>query len=359
STVAEIIFSLKRNIKNMIYEKNQCYYCRNVGHKYTNCLSKRQIDQDNELILFTKMWMLYKKLLPSKKTNENRDRLVMKIKKILSNEWPDHEIEVHLFGSSVNLLGTSTSDVDLCITTPSRELENISVLFVKLQKYNMKITECVTNAKVPIVKFLDPTLYVTVYFYANFYYCLTYDKALLNTMLIKSYVNLDPRARSLVMTIKHWAQIRKLNNAACGTLLSYTWTCMVLNFLQMRNPPILPVLKVNRKNEDIELLKVGYKNNELIEELFNIERNLGNGVSYDGFKKIRKEFRRAVRILYKADLKVCCQALTPQAEKYEYNDDRSNIITNIITTPLDEIYECENDDDGSLVITSEALSKAK
>ena len=32
----------------------------------------------------------------------------------------------------------------------------------------------------------------------------------------------------------------------------------------MCNPPILPVLKVNRKNEDIELLKVGYKNNELI-----------------------------------------------------------------------------------------------
>ncbi|CAG8539386.1 5861_t:CDS:2, partial [Dentiscutata erythropus] len=43
--------------------------------------------------------------------------------------------------------------------------------------------------------------------------------------------------------------------------------------------------------------------------------------------------------------------LTPQAEiyeKYEYNDDRSNIITNIITTPLDKIYESENDDDGSL-----------
>ena len=32
----------------------------------------------------------------------------------------------------------------------------------------------------------------------------------------------------------------------------------------MRNPPILLVLKINRKNEDIELLKVGYKNNESI-----------------------------------------------------------------------------------------------
>ncbi|CAG8813717.1 17967_t:CDS:2, partial [Dentiscutata erythropus] len=42
--------------------------------------------QDNELILSAKMWMLYKKLLSSKKTNENRDRLVMKIEKISSNK---------------------------------------------------------------------------------------------------------------------------------------------------------------------------------------------------------------------------------------------------------------------------------
>ncbi|CAG8556837.1 25738_t:CDS:2, partial [Gigaspora margarita] len=213
------------------------------------------------------MWMLYKK------NNENRDRLVMKIEEILSNEWPGHEINVHLFGSSVNLLGTSTSDVDLCVTTPNRKLENIFALSVKLQK-------CAQN--------------------------------------------------------------------------------------------------VNRKNKDIDLLKVGYKNNEsigrclnkseknwmhwklCIEEPFNIGRNFGNGVSYDSFKKIKKEFSRAARILYKADLKVCCQALIPLAEiyyKHEYNDDRTNIITNIITTPLDEIYEYEYNDDGSLVITLEALRK--
>ncbi|CAG8575017.1 24727_t:CDS:1, partial [Racocetra persica] len=90
-------------------------------------------------------------------------------------------------------------------------------------------------------------------------------------------------------------------------------------------------------------------------EPFNIERNLGNGVNNDSFKKIRKEFRRAARILYKADLKVCCQTFTPLDEIYdecEYND----IIT---TPPLDEIYECDYNDDGSLVITLEVLSKAK
>ncbi|CAG8815857.1 39911_t:CDS:2, partial [Gigaspora margarita] len=38
------------------------------------------------------------------------------------------------------------------------------------------------------------------------------------------------------------------------------------------------------------------------------------------------------------------------------NDDGSNKITNIITTLLDEIYECEYNDDRSLVITLEALT---
>ncbi|CAG8842621.1 32396_t:CDS:2, partial [Gigaspora margarita] len=161
--------------------------------------------QDYEPILSVKTWMLYKKLLPTKENKENRERLVKKIKRILSNKWPDHKINVHLFGSSVNLLGTSTSDIDLCVITPSKELENISALSVKLQKYNMEITECVTNAKVPIVKFWDPIL-------------------LQNPIII----------------------------------------CLVLNFLQMRYPPILPVLKVDRKNEDIDLLKVGHKNNESI-----------------------------------------------------------------------------------------------
>ncbi|CAG8760589.1 21504_t:CDS:1, partial [Gigaspora margarita] len=57
----------------------------------------------------------------------------------------------------------------------------------------------------------------------------------------------------------------------CGTLSSYTWTCMVLNFLQMRYPPILPVLKINEK----ELLEVEHKNNETSGLLFKNYESIG------------------------------------------------------------------------------------
>ncbi|RKO90385.1 hypothetical protein BDK51DRAFT_11699, partial [Blyttiomyces helicus] len=67
--------------------------------------------------------------------------------------------------------------------------------------------------------------------------------ALRNTRLIRTYVEIDPRVRPLMMTIKHWTKRRILNDAAKGgTLSSYCWVMMILNFLQMRSPPILPCL---------------------------------------------------------------------------------------------------------------------
>lgn len=96
--------------------------------------------------------------------------------------------------------------------------------------------------------------------------------------MIKTYVAIDPRVRPFAMIIKHWARKRVLNDAgtdgigcvllncfmkvearmeevnnhSCfqsvnksangGTISTYTWICIVINFLQMRSPPILPKL---------------------------------------------------------------------------------------------------------------------
>lgn len=68
--------------------------------------------------------------------------------------------------------------------------------------------------------------------------------AIENTRLVKVYVDIDERVRPLAMIIKYWAKSRLLNDAAGGgTLTSYTWILMVINFLQTRDPPILPSLQ--------------------------------------------------------------------------------------------------------------------
>ena len=81
-----------------------------------------------------------------------------------------------------------------------------------------------------------------------------------------------------------------------GTLSSYTWICMILNFLQTRNPPILPALhrrphqctvdangKLSAFADNIESLRgFGEKNRESIGELlFHFFRRYGHEIDYD------------------------------------------------------------------------------
>ncbi|KNC97761.1 uncharacterized protein SPPG_06761 [Spizellomyces punctatus DAOM BR117] len=203
-------------------------------------ISCRLKDDIEELLTF-EMNDLCQRLLPSPESEQLRARFVAKLQSILDIEWPDKNITVHLFGSSTNGLGTLSSDVDICLTTPWDDringVANMHVLAAALQKHGMEGVNTVAKAKVPICKFYDPEYHVNCDINVN------NTIALRNTRLIKTYVDIDPRVKPLMLVIKHWTRQRALNDAAKGgTLSTYCWTMMVLNFLQMRQPPILPCL---------------------------------------------------------------------------------------------------------------------
>ncbi|KAI9488398.1 hypothetical protein BDB00DRAFT_43957 [Zychaea mexicana] len=84
-----------------------------------------RIYQDN---LSVELLTLFEELLPTRESYDRRMGLVRKIERLLNTEWPNKDIHVHLFGSSVNDLGTSQSDVDLCIATPWNGLRNVRIL---------------------------------------------------------------------------------------------------------------------------------------------------------------------------------------------------------------------------------------
>lgn len=67
--------------------------------------------------------------------------------------------------------------------------------------------------------------------------------ALSNTRLLSDYAKLDPRVRQLGYVIKHWAKKRAINEPYHGTLSSYALLLMLINFLQLRRPPVLPCLQ--------------------------------------------------------------------------------------------------------------------
>ncbi|ORZ22602.1 hypothetical protein BCR42DRAFT_406587 [Absidia repens] len=291
----------------------------------------------------------YEELLPTKENYYRRIALVQKIGQLLNNEWPNKGIKAILFGSSVNGLGTNQSDVDICITSQWSGLRSVRALATLFIRCGMQQVIYVPRAQVPIVRLFDPETQLACDININS------TMALYNTDMIKAYTAIDPRVRPLIMIIKHWTKQRILNDSAAGgTLSTYTWTCMIINFLQLRQPPILPVLhqmkSPNGENEmfcsNIETLQ-GYgqpncetlggllfaffrrysiefdydeqvisvrhgryltkqekgwhigrnKASLCVEEPFNVGRNLGNSADIRSIRGIRMELNRGLEML--------------------------------------------------------------
>ncbi|KAH8885631.1 hypothetical protein GQ53DRAFT_351022 [Thozetella sp. PMI_491] len=324
---------------------------------------KDKLPDDVEKKLTTDMRELYDRLLPTEEIEKHRQKLVQKLEKLFNEEWPGHDIRVHLFGSSGNLLCTDDSDVDMCITTDWKELEGVCMIAELLARHGMEKVVCVKSAKVPIVKIWDPELGLACDMNVN------NSAALENTRLIRTYVEIDPRVRELAMIIKYWTRQRIVNDAAFGgTLSSYTWICLIIAFLQLRDPPVLPALhqrhkektvkQDGRKSEfgddlnklrgfgeknksslgdllfqffkfyahefdyDTHVLSVrhgklltktekrwhfGVNNMLCVEEPFNTIRNLGNTADDTSFRGLHLELRRAYDLISEGKFDECCE----------------------------------------------------
>ncbi|PCH08041.1 PAP/25A-associated [Penicillium occitanis (nom. inval.)] len=355
---------------------------------------KEGLSHEEEEKLSAEMQGLYEQLLPSAESDDRRRQLVQKLEKLFNEQWPGNNINVHVFGSSGNKLCSSDSDgkqslparhrvisansgafvsVDICITTSFKQLENVCLLAEVLAQYGMERVVCVSHARVPIVKIWDPQLKMACDMNVN------NTLALENTRMIRTYVDIDERVRPLAMIIKHWTKRRVLNDAALGgTLSSYTWICLIINFLQTRDPPILPSLQQRPHkaqkvidgvqvsfDDDLESLRgyghankqtlgellfqffryygheVNYEkhvvsvregkliskeekgwhllqNNRLcVEEPFNTTRNLGNTADDTSFRGLHTELRRAFQAICTADLEKCCEEFVfpPEEER--------------------------------------------
>ncbi|OLN96511.1 Poly(A) RNA polymerase cid13 [Colletotrichum chlorophyti] len=326
---------------------------------------KSKLSKEEESKLTTDMRELYDRLLPTPQVEQNRQRLVTKLERIFNEEWPGHNIRVHLFGSSGNLLCSDDADVDICITTEWTELEHVCMIANLLARRGMKKVVCISAAKVPIVKIWDPELGLACDMNVN------NTLALDNTRMVRTYVEIDPRVRPLAMIIKYWTRKRIINDAAFGgTLSSYTWICLIIGFLQLCDPPVLPSLhqrkhqvlprqdgrgKPSEFADDIDKLRgfgdkntsslgqllfqffrfyahefdydkyvisvragrkltlqekgwdIGINNHLCVEEPFNYQRNLGNTADEYSFRGLHLELRRAFDLISEARLDDCCE----------------------------------------------------
>lgn len=170
-------------------------------------------------------------------------------------------IKAHLFprcglyivGSSMNGLGSSSSDMDLCLMITNEEtchraqaveiLHRISDLLRSASESSLGIGvrhEQVILAKVPIlrIQFDAPFFDIQVDLNVN------NAVAIKNTHLLHYYTTCDWRLAPLAVVIKEWARSRGINDASRSTISSYSLVLMVIHFLQVGvEPCVLPNLQ--------------------------------------------------------------------------------------------------------------------
>ncbi|KAI9007258.1 hypothetical protein BC832DRAFT_440380 [Gaertneriomyces semiglobifer] len=188
---------------------------------------------------------IYEGIRPSKASEEKRSRFLKALQRIINNNFIGLDIRAHFFGSSVNNLGSSSSDVDVtleisdtneCSEEELNGITNMSKLARVLRRKGMQNVIPISGARVPICKFYDPTC--DLHCDINFGNML----GVYNSRLLKAYTLLDPRVRPLIMLIKHWARNREINDSAGGgTISSYAFSLMVINYLQVAG--VLPSLQ--------------------------------------------------------------------------------------------------------------------
>lgn len=71
---------------------------------------KTKLSTEEDQKLSRDMEKVYEHLVPTPESEARRRKLIRKLENLLNTEWPGHDIRVHVFGSSGNMLCTDESD---------------------------------------------------------------------------------------------------------------------------------------------------------------------------------------------------------------------------------------------------------
>ncbi|XP_078378643.1 speckle targeted PIP5K1A-regulated poly(A) polymerase-like isoform X2 [Oculina patagonica] len=149
------------------------------------------------------------------------------------------------FGSTVSGIGWKGSDLDVCLLTskcvvpPQSNNTGVdySLVIDMLRSFAPGCTNIipVLTAKCPLIKFTHQPSGLSCDLSVN------NRLGVANSDLLRCYMSLDPRIPQLVFIVRAWAKAKAVT---IGRQLSnYALTLMVLYFLQMQNPSVVPSLQ--------------------------------------------------------------------------------------------------------------------
>lgn len=185
----------------------------------------------------------YQKLCPTSRSDLDRQRVVKDVQRHLDREFRSVGFLVEVFGSSGNGLYFPGSDLDLCAyysTMPPARTIAIQQLGASLRRASWcSDVFTVAHAKIPVIKLVHATSGLKVDI------SIENTIAIENTRLMALYMNLDARIKPLAFALKVWCKSRAISHPEEGTLSSYSWTLMLIHYLQRTEPPLLPNLQEN------------------------------------------------------------------------------------------------------------------
>lgn len=166
---------------------------------------------------------------PSKDEITTRNQVIGNLKKSITGFWP--ATQAHVFGSCATDLYLPGSDIDMVVISTTGDYEQRSKLyqlssFLRTNKLAKNI-EVIATAKVPIIKFVDPT--------HNIHVDISFERTngLDAARRIRRWLDTTPGLRELVLIVKQFLRSRRLNNVHVGGLGGYATIILVYHFLKL------------------------------------------------------------------------------------------------------------------------------
>ncbi|XP_067086578.1 terminal uridylyltransferase 4 [Osmerus mordax] len=145
---------------------------------------------------------------------------------------------LRLYGSCLTRFAFKTSDINIDVTYPPTMTQpDVLIQVLEILKNSAQLSEVESDfhAKVPVIFCRDINSGLMCKVSAG------NDVACLTTNHLAALAKLEPRLIPLVLAFRYWARLCHIDCQAEGGIPSYSFSLMVIFFLQQRRTPILPV----------------------------------------------------------------------------------------------------------------------
>jgi len=171
-----------------------------------------------------------------------RNSLVQRLQHILTQTFSGAQMRV--FGSYNSGFSTKYSDLDLDIVmkttdssgrarSPSAVLARFAMALTDAG-YRQAEIQTLFNARVPVIKLYDSRTDLRCDIVH------TNRETPCASLLLHDYAMSDERVAPFVCAVKYWSKMRHVGEAPRGSLSSFGFTLMALQYLQTTSPPVVP-----------------------------------------------------------------------------------------------------------------------